>query len=207
MATITTHTSRLPILDKCLRGACIITMSTDNPRVPGNADAVAAFSAIQGNLTAANTAVDIARNTLNQLLATRDDAEKRWDRGIAQLATMTEALTGGDPTDILSAGFGVRDTTGRPQPLTAPANLRVATNGSPGRTKLSWDGLSGAVLYLIQMSLDPDAQLDWRPMTTSTKTSREFDGAQPGQPAWFRVAAVNATGQGPWSGPAQRPVM
>ncbi len=207
MAIITTNTSRLPVVEKCARGTCIITMSTDNPDVPGNAAAVAAFSAIQDELVATNAAVQAARSSLNELLMKRDDAEKRWDRGIAQLASLTEALTEGDPARITSAGFGIRTTTGRPQPLPAPTGLQAATNGFPGKTKLSWDGLDGALLYFIEMSLDPGIPVTWTYRTTSTKTTCELDGAEPGQTAWFRVAAVNATGQGPWSAPARRPVM
>ena len=207
MAIITTNTSRLPVREKCFRGASIITLSTDNPRVPGNADAVTTFAALQDDLVATNENVDTARAKLAELLSTRDAAEKRWDCGIAQLASLTEALTEGDPTSIISAGFGTRTTTGRPQPLPAPTGLRAATNGSPGKTMLSWDVVGGVVIYLIEMSLDPDSPVTWKFKATSTRTSRELDGAHPGQPAWFRIAAVNATGQGPWSTPAQRPVM
>lgn len=207
MPIITTHTSRLPVLEKCVRGQIIIGMSTDNPRVPGNAAAVAAFSALQDELVATNAALEVARSTLNELLAKRDTAEKRWDRGVAQLAVTTEALTNSNPVDILSTGFGVRPTDGRPQPLPAPGGLQAATNGSPGKTKLRWDGSHGAVIYLIEMSLDAGDPVTWKFKTTSTKTSCEVEGAEPGKPAWFRIAAVNAIGQGPWSGPAQRPVM
>lgn len=207
MAIVTTNTSRLPVTEKCARGATIVTMSTDNPRVPGNAAALAAFSAVQDELVAANLAVESARQTLSELLSRRDDIEKRWDRGIAQFAGVTEALADSDPTGILSTGFGVRITNGRPQPLPAPVGVRAATNGSPGKTKLSWDVLDGAVLYFIEMSLDPGVPDTWQYRTTSTKASCELDGAKPGKPAWFRIAAVNATGQSPWSAPAQRPVM
>jgi len=48
---------------------------------------------------------------------------------------------------------------------------------------------------------------DWTDLPMSTKSSCEVDGAEPGKVAWFRVAAVNTAGQGPWSAPAQRPVM
>ena len=148
MAIITTNTSRLPVTDKCVRGATIITMSTDNPNVPGNADALAAFSAVQDELVAANAAVIAARSTLQALLQRRDDVEKRWDRGISQFAGITEALTGGDPEGITSAGFGVRVTTGRPQPMPAPTGVAAATNGFPGKTRLSWGVIDGAVIYL-----------------------------------------------------------
>jgi hypothetical protein len=207
MAIITTNTSRLPVVQKCARGATIISLSTDNPRVPGNDAARAAFSAIQDDLVAANLAVELARDTLAEALSRRDDAEKRWDRGIAQFAGLTEALANSDPTAILSTGFGVRGVNAKPQPLPAPEGVKALTNGFPGRTKLTWEGVEGAVIYLIEMSLDPDQPVNWNPTEPTTRTTCEVDGAEPGQHAWFRVAAVNAAGQGPWSTPALRPVM
>jgi len=67
--------------------------------------------------------------------------------------------------------------------------------------------VDGAVIYLIEMSLDAETPVNWKNMEPTTKTACEVDGAEPGKHAWFRVAAVNATGQGPWSAPARRPVM
>jgi hypothetical protein len=207
MAIITTNTSRLSVVEKCERGTTIITMSTDNPNVPGNAPLLAEFSAVQDELYAAELAVMSARQTLAQMVIARDAVEKRWDGKIAQLAGFTQAATGGKATAISSAGFGVRGVNARPQPLPAPENLQASTNGFPGRTKLTWDVLDGAMVFLVEMTLDPNGQVDWKRMKTSTKTTCEVDGAIPGKPAWFRIAAVNPAGQGPWSVAAMRPVM
>jgi hypothetical protein len=81
------------------------------------------------------------------------------------------------------------------------------TNGVPGRTKLTWRALDGALIFLVEMSLDADSPEGWKRLTTSTRTSCEVDGAEPGKRAWFRIAAVNAIGQGPWSAVALRQVM
>lgn len=207
MAIIATNTSRLSVVNKCERGKTIITMSTDNPRVPGNEAALAEFSAVQEELVAANDAVVAAQGALRALLTRRDGIEKKWDRQIAQFAGVTEAIANSDPGAITSAGFGVRGVNARPQPLPAPENLQASTNGFPGRTKLTWDVLDGAMVFLVEMTLDPNGQVDWKRMKTSTKTTCEVDGAIPGKPAWFRIAAVNPAGQSPWSVAAMRPVM
>ncbi len=180
MSTITTNTSRLPVMQKCQRGATVITMSTDNPRVPGNASALAAFSAIQDELVSASLAVEIAQNALRESLLRRNGVEKRWDRGISRLAAITGALTDGDSAGILSTGFGIRGTNARPQPLPAPEGVRALTNGTPGRTKLTWNVLDGAVIFFIEMSLEPGAPVTWRYLTASTRISCELDGAEPG---------------------------
>jgi len=155
----------------------------------------------------AELAVETARITLSQMVVARDRIEKRWDATIALLAGFTQAATGGNPTAMVGAGFGVRGVNAKPQPLPAPDNVTALTNGRPGRTKLTWEGVDGAVIYLVEMSLNPDEPVNWNPMEPTTKISCEVDGAEPGKHAWFRVAAVNAAGQGPWSAPARRPVM
>lgn len=207
MALITANTSRLSITDKCVRGTNIIQMSTDNPHVPGNAAGLAAFSAVQDALVTAHQAVELAKITLRELLVRQEEAEKNWDRGISQFASLTEALANGDPSAILSTGFGVRGRNARSQHLPAPTRLSVSTNGVPGRTELRWGAVRGATFYLVEMSLDITSDDNFRPMATSTRASCEVDGAEPGKAAWFRVAAVNPAGPGPWSQPIPRPVV
>ena len=205
MALITTNTSRLSVVDKCTRGSVIITGSTDNPLVPGNAAQLAAFAENQAALVAKNAEVELARTTLAALLVERDVAEAEWDRGISLLASLTEALTQADPAAMLSAGFGFRGRNTPSQPLPAPEQVQAMTNGSPGKTKLRWQGLDGTVSYSVEMNTTLDPQ-GWRHVTTATKSSCEVDGAEPGKPCWFRVAGVNPLGRGPWSSPALRPV-
>ena len=207
MSLIITNTSRLSVVDKCVRGAVIITSSADNPLVPGNAAQLADFVPRQEALVAKNAAVESARSTLAALMAERAVAEEEWDRGIAYLAGVTEALTNGDRTAMLSAGFGVRGRNAPPQPLPAPREVSARTNGTPGITKLNWTGLEGAVSYVVEMSPVSSDDADWRQVATPTKASCEVPGAEPGQPCWFRVAGVNPLGRGPWSSPARRPVM
>ncbi len=207
MTSITTKTSRLSIPEKSIRGTLIISMSTGNPLVPGNEAPLAAFSALQDELTAAIAAVHCARTTLRELVSRQGTIEKRWDQGISQLASFTKFATNSDPTAMLSAGFGIRGPDTPSQPLPAPQDVTASTNGAPGCTKLSWAPVPGAIVYVIQMSPDPITDDGWEYMPVSTRSSAELDGAEPGKHTWFRVAAVNSTGQSSWSMPARRPVM
>ena len=47
MSTIAINVSGLPLVDKLVKGQDIITKSTNNPAVPGNATLLAAFVAAQ----------------------------------------------------------------------------------------------------------------------------------------------------------------
>jgi len=130
-----------------------------------------------------------------------------WKRKLKALAAKTESITGGQPAGVLSAGFEMKSGPSPSQPLEAPVALHVATNGTPGMTKLSWDPLKGAVSYLVETCADPISPDGWEQIDTPTTAACTVNGAEPGKKRWYRVAGVNALGQGPWSEPAARPVM
>jgi hypothetical protein len=207
MAIIATNTAKLPIMDKLLKGQDIITKSTTNPNVPGNAAALTAFTNAQADLEAANTAYESNRQTGVQLLAVRDDAVLAWNTALNGLAGVTENATGGEAVKILSAGFDVRATATPKPPLGAPTDVQAKTNGSPGVTKLTWSPLDGARLYVIQQNLNPTVETGWVQVATSTKARCETNGVEPGSEMWYRVAGVDVIGQGPWSAPTSRPVL
>ena len=207
MSQITTNLSNLTVDQKIARGGSIISKSTNNPLVPGNGPTLSVFSTEQAAFNAANTAVQGARDSLRQQLAARDAVEQRWTAACNTLADFTQIATGGNEVSILSTGFGVRAARTPAQPLTAPTALSVQTNGSPGISKLRWNPVTGAVSYLVQCSPEPITETSWTQVATPTKANVEIPGADPGKPCWFRSAAVGPAGEGPWSGPAQRPVM
>ena len=206
MSIATTKTRSLSPSQKVEKGAIFILKGTANPLVPGNGPCLAAFATSQTAFASAVQAVSSLRDSLRQALTTRDNAELDWDNKVACLCAFTEAATSGGAAAIESAGFGVRAGRTPPQPLEAPINLMVQTNGAPGVSKLSWE-LPEADTFLVERSPDPVTANSWEQVLVSTKSSCEIPGAQPGQKCWFRVAGVNAAGQGPWSAEAPRPVM
>ena len=206
MAIITTNTSNLNPLEKCAKGVSIISKSTDNPLAPGNAAQLAKFATAQTALVDSNATVIAAKETLRQQFSARNAAEAVWNTELLALAGVTQAGTGGNETAILSTGFGVRGPNSPSQPLGAPINVLVATNGSPGVSKVSWE-LEGAESFVVEMSADATAPAHWVQVLLTSKSYCEVPGAIPGQCAWFRVAGFNTHGVGPWSAPACRPVM
>lgn len=207
MAQITTNISGLTVPQKITKGADVAAKQLNNPLIPGNGPTLAAFSAAQSALLAAQTTMTEARESLRQATVARDQAEAAWDGKITLLADFTQTATGGSENGILSGGFGVRPPAGPIKPLTAPENLKVATNGAPGVSKLRWTPVPGAASYLVQCCADPITPAGWRQVDAGTKTNIEIPGAVPGEVCWFRVAAIGAAGDGPWCLPAQRPVV
>jgi hypothetical protein len=206
MSNIVLNTSKL-ILDKKLDfGQRVINMGEGNVNVPGNTVPLAAFSTAQAELNTAKLDYEEALKDCEELLVIRNTKLEAWNGALTCLAGFTENATQGVAAKILSAGFDVRAERTPPQPLAAPSNVKVQTNGSPGVTKLSWK-LSGADSYVVQCSMTPEDPNSWEQVLVTTKTRAEVPGAEPGKICWFRVAGVNAIGQGPWCTPAQRPVM
>ncbi len=73
----------------------------------------------------------------------------------------------------------------------------------PAEFNLQWDPVRGAKSYVIQHSPDPiEADAVWSYGPPSTKSSCEINGFTSGQRYCFRVTALGAAGQGPWSDPA-----
>ena len=207
MSLITTNVSKLALSGKILKGREIITKSTDNPEVPGNATVLAAFVTKQTGLEDAVDAELAARGTLTQMITLRKAALADWTTGLNALAGFTESATDGEPAPIESAGFGVRSPRTPPQPLPAPIKLVAKTNGTPGHTLLSWEPLAGAKSYVVQISPDPMTATSWTFACSCTTAAADVIGAEAGKRYWYRVCAVNGKGQGPWSEPACRPVM
>lgn len=205
MAIVITNISGLNVADKTQKGGTIISMSTDNPLVPGNGPTLAAFQARQAALVSRNALVLTTRELLRQQTADRDSVELEWDDACLTLAAFTQTATDGNEVAILSTGFGVRRPNTPKPPLTAPTGLTVSTNGAPGKSKLRWVPVDGAVSYLVECGADPES--GFAQVLAPTKTNVEVGGAVPGKVCWFRVAAIGAGGQGPWCTPVQRPVM
>lgn len=207
MPTIATNTYRLPIVEKLGKGATIISMSTDNPNVPGNEAALAAFAAVQAELAAANAAYFSAVTTAQALLTVRDGLVVKWNSALNGLAGFTECATGGKPVKILGAGFDVRSGKSPPRPVTQITRVAVAYTGTPGYSDVTWQRDPHADAYRVQWSPEEITDDGWREIGVVTEASFRGNGATPGQRCWYRVAGVNRLGQGPWSDPALRPVM
>jgi hypothetical protein len=207
MAKIKTNASNIPVAVKLTKGQDIINKSTNNADVPGNTQALADFTAAHTALAAAHADAVGTRGVAKQKTTDLKAATKGWHAALNALASHTESVTKGDPSKIQGAGFDVRAAKTPPLALAAVQNLKAQTNGVEGYTKLAWTPLAGASAYVIECSPDPITATSWRPVGNSTRAAFTGNGATAGQKCWYRVAGLNATGQGPWSDPALRPVM
>ena len=207
MAKIKIDVTDLSVAQKLIKSAEFVNMGTGNTNVPGNAALITALAAAQTALNTAECAAEETRTLSKQRTSDRDAALAVWTTAVTNLAGFTQSATGGDAGKILSAGF---DVCKPPTPVPTPEGvlgLTVQLNGSPGYSRVSWDAAAGADGYLLQGSPDPITATSWQTPVISKKTKVNANGASPGEKYWYRVAAFNSGGQGPWSQPASRPVM
>ena len=123
---------------------------------------------------------------------------------LTQLANHVENSSHGDPVKIQSAGMTVRSAAARIGALSVPTDLTATEGDKEGEIDLSWDRVHGAKSYVIQSTLSMTDTPVWASAGVATKSSFTTTGLASGKRHWFRVAAVGAAGQGPWSDPATK---
>jgi hypothetical protein len=149
---------------------------------------------------AAHAAVEGLKTTLKAALRTRKEKVRamREQANDAGLAIFSD--TSGDPAAMLAAGLDIvkdKQSVGKPD---APTQLRAVATDFEGKVRLRWKRPVRRCAFLIQMTTDPSATTGWRQVAISgNRQSCEVAGLESGVKCWFRVAATNAHGQGPWS--------
>jgi hypothetical protein len=155
--------------------------------VPHNALAagVNLITSLEGQLTAARAAVPGLIATLKTAMEAR--------------AVYVETTTNGDASKIPVSGFAVAGTPGTPiGPLPRPENVKAAMAAMPGVIKVSCEPIKGTQTYIIECREHVDGQ-PWVQAKVSTKSRNDITGLVSGKTYAFRIAAVGAAGQSPWS--------
>ena len=169
---------------------------------------VAAQQALRGG-TDKTTVKQLAAIQLNELMS--------------RLQDYVQVASGGDPVIIESSGMETRKERTPAIVLGAVQNAEAQVGGNAGEISLNWDRLQGAVIYVIEMqpplllhnaqlpqSISADGTDDvlstnrpieqqWIQIDTVTKTKLLVKGLITGQVYSFRIAGVNAAGQGNFS--------
>jgi len=133
----------------------------------------------------------------------QNEKEDALDLRLTQLASYVDNASGGDEGKILSSGMNLRAgraATALPGQVLA---LSATASDAEGQIDLAWDPTDGAKSYTVDLSTTSGTG-PWANKTVVTKSSVTIDALTSGQRVWFRVAAIGAAGQGPWSDPATK---
>ena len=166
-----------------------------NPE-PSDAEYQALHAALAAGinlLTSLEGQVIAARNALPGLV---EDLKG----GMEGRAVYVEQSTDGSPAKIPVSGFAVAGTPGVPiGPLPRPENMKAVMNAHPGTVRTSGEPVRGAQLYVVECRLHDEPGQAWQQAKLSTKTRNDIPGLISGKNYAFRMAAVGAAGQSPWS--------
>ncbi len=206
MAQIKLNFSRLSVRDKVTLVRAIIASMEGNPHFPTPQPPLTTLTAGADALEQAEADVQAARQEGKTKTTIRNGKEDDLDRLVAQSVGYVTMVSGGDEAIIQSAGMDVRATPGTSVPPSQPQGLAATAGDHDGTMDLSWDPVVEAASYVIEMSADPPTATSWQHQGISTKSSFTVPGLTSGARVWFRVAAVNATGQSPWSDPSTKTV-
>lgn len=165
--------------------------------VPSAADYLVMHNALGAGISLVNTLegqLQAARNALLDLAATLKEG------GLEPRAAYVESASGGDPAKIPVSGFAVAGQPGQPiGPLPRPENAKAVMGDRPGVIKLSCASVHGTQTYVVECRLHDDPASPWSQAKLSTKSRMEITGLQSGKHYAFRIAAIGAAGQSPWS--------
>jgi hypothetical protein len=155
--------------------------------IPHNALAagVNLVTSLEGQLAAARAAVPGLIATLKTAMEAR--------------AVYVETTTNGDPSKIPVSGFAVASTTAQPiGPLPRPEGVKAVMAAMPGVIRVSCEPIKGTQTYIIECREHVDGT-PWQQAKVSTKSRNDITGLVSGKSYAFRIAAIGAAGQSPWS--------
>ena len=180
----------------------IVTKMTGNASFTTPDPALADLTAIAAKLESDFNKREASDQTTQQLTTVLNTTEADADRLLSAEGSYVEGKSKGDETQIRSAGMDVRGAAQSAGDLTAPGNLSVTAGDHDAELDASWDRVSGAKSYLIQISPDPITATSWTQSGASTKSSFTAADLESGKKYWLRVAALGTAVQSPWSDPS-----
>jgi hypothetical protein len=205
MSKVKLGLTKRSVPEKVARGREIITALKTNPDFPTPNPTLASVTTAIDSLEAAFQDQEVTRQLAATKTAAKDEKEDAFDNIFSQLAAYVESVAGSNEKMIKSAGMDTRaaavPTTEKPSP---PNSLNVTSGDADGEIDLTWEPVTGAKSYVIEVSIDPVTATSWKHSSVSTKSSARTSGLVSGTRYWFRVAAVGTGGQSGWSDPATK---
>lgn len=162
-------------------------------------------------LTEAKTVVDTletdqaaAKSGAHVMVSKMRKSEEVADNVFRKLARYVDRIADGNETIILGSGFHVSK---QPEPSVREA-FEVEAGDNPTEIVLIRKAQPGARSYVWQYCIGalPTNGIPWVFAGASTQARYVIRELESGAKCWFRVAAVTATGQGPWSDPVMKVV-
>ncbi len=125
-----------------------------------------------------------------------------FDEAADNFASCVRTAAAGNPAIVVGMGMSTRAEAVRKADPFTPTGVTISMLKAKKVPRLEWDAMSGAVLYLAQMTTTPTVDASWVVIYGAGKSRLPVLTA--GQTYSFRVAAVGKDGkQSAWSAAVQ----
>lgn len=134
-----------------------------------------------------------------QLTLAKNQSRNGLEGLLGSAAIQVQDLSGGDEEVIVSAGFDVKR---KPTPvgiLERPDNVKANPGPTRGSLEINWNVVTGAYMYEIEYTLNPETDKSLREHTSTTRHKVVIDGLTRGQAYAIRVAAAGSAPGRVWS--------
>ena len=172
----------------------------DNPNFPLPIPSAEVFDAVSAKYAQLLITAASVRQLSIAVTMALEDSRAEMENALRTRANYIQIASEGSAPKIASAGFSIRSAGSSVGPLDPPTALIVNPTPTTGQVLLTWEGVEGARIYLIQYSDASTMDRDWRPLTPSTERKATISNLPVGQRLAFRLASGGGTtGQSPWS--------
>lgn len=140
------------------------------------------------------------RDGYRGLIGQRDALRRTINGLVSRQCICVSGFAGGDLAILNASGF---ETAKQPEPKPVPSRIETVSvsNGlNSGDVNVEFSASKHRTSYIIQMMLPGSV---WQTVHSSTKRNVTISNVPEKEFAYFRVGAINASGQGDWSIPVR----
>ena len=146
------------------------------------------------------TDVATKQTALDEAVLLLEQKRVEVENALRSRAGRVEVIANGVVAIIVGGGFEVANSTaGSVGELPAPQNVKVTMNEISGRLDIRWKRIKGAKSYIVECRTHGVTPGAWQQAKLCTAAKCSVTGLIPGQEYAFRVRALGAAGEGPWS--------
>jgi hypothetical protein len=163
----------------------------------------------KGQYRSAQTSTTRVRDRINRIASLESELRAERTGLKADLRAMRQEVThlamsvvgnvGFEPLELTKAGLELQRAKAPVPEPEAPLGLRAEPFGEDG-IRVRWNRALRRDVYQVQMQRGETAdEKAWKNCEVAVRTSCLAKDLESGAKYWFRIAAINTRGQGPWS--------
>lgn len=197
IAKVALFLARLIVPHKLVMADNVFTHMTGNAAYTDPDPTLASLKTTRDATEAKYLEVVSAETDLAVKRAQLADLVKELDTKLTDLGSYCERKCGGSVAVLESSGFPLQVAPGPVGELPAPTQLVAKPGPNPGTGSVRCKPVYGAATYVAECATNPAGP--WTQFYSGTRSQCLATGLTSGVIYYFRMAALGAAGQSPWS--------